>query len=191
MIGTPCLAPSAARSDAALPTYPACELRLAASVIAIGAFDGVHRGHQKVIRSAVLSAREQDCPSLVYTFDIPPKVFFSGARIITPVAEKVRKIGALGASCTVVASFDRAYAARSPEDFMTELAMLNPREIWVGADFRFGARSAGDVTLLASRFAVKVVDAVCCDQGEVISSSRIRRLLGDDPGTAKRLLACD
>jgi riboflavin kinase/FMN adenylyltransferase len=175
----------------ALPSFPACTLRLDASIVAIGAFDGVHRGHQKVIGSAVASARKHGCPSVVYTFDTPPKAFFSGARVITPVDEKMRKIGGLGASCAVVATFDQDYAARSAEDFMAELARLNPREIWVGADFRFGARSAGDVTLLATRFAVKVVSAVCCSNGEVISSSRIRQLLGHDPAAAGLLLACD
>lgn len=191
MIDTVCIPRSATRAIATLPIFPACNLHLNASVIAIGAFDGVHRGHQKVIRSAVASARQHGCPSVVYTFDTPPKAVISGARVITPVEEKVRKIGDLGVSCAVVATFDRAYAARSPEEFMAELAMLNPQEIWVGTDFRFGAKSAGDVTLLASRFVVKVVDAVCCDNGEVISSSRIRQLLGDDPRAASRLLSAD
>jgi riboflavin kinase / FMN adenylyltransferase len=159
--------------------------------VAIGAFDGVHRGHQKVIGSAVTSARQQGCPSVVYTFDTPPKAFFSGARVITPVEEKVRKIAELDATCSVVATFDRAFAARSAADFLAELALLNPREIWVGADFRFGAMSAGDVSLLATRFTVKVVNAVCCDNGEVISSSRIRDLLDLDPAAAMRLLARD
>ena len=178
-------------TPARLPVFPPRQLSLDASVVAIGAFDGVHRGHQKVIGSAVASARQRGCPSLVYTFDVPPKAFFAGARVITPVAEKMRKIAGLGVSCAVVASFDRAYAARTAEDFMAELALLNPLEIWVGADFRFGAKSAGDVALLASAFTVRVVDAVRCDRGEVISSSRIRQLLGGDPAAARHLLAID
>lgn len=179
----------AVRETARMPVFAPRQLCLGASIIAIGAFDGVHRGHQKVIGSAVASARHRGCPSLVYTFDVPPKAFFSGARVITPVGEKIRKIAGLGVACAVVAPFDRDYAARTAEDFMAELALLNPQEIWVGADFRFGAKSAGDVTLLASRFVVKVVDPVCCGRGEVISSSRIRRLLHDDPAAARQLLA--
>lgn len=181
----------AVQGIARLPVFAPKQLCLGASIVAIGAFDGVHRGHQKVIGSAVASARQRGCPSLVYTFDVPPKAYFAGARVITPVAEKMHKIAGLGVSCAVVAPFDRDYAARSPEDFMAELALLNPLEIWVGADFRFGARSAGDVALLASAFTVRVVDAVRCEQGEVISSSRIRQLLGGDPAAARRLLASD
>lgn len=175
----------------ALLTFPADTLDLPASVVAIGAFDGVHRGHQKVISSAVESARRLGCPCVVYTFDVPPKAVFAGAQVITPLPEKLRKIGQLGASCAIVARFDRAYAARSAADFMAELARLSPREIRVGADFRFGVRGTGDVALLASRFAVQVVDAVRCERGEVISSSRIRGLLGHDPAAASHLLACD
>lgn len=173
-----------------LPAFAACSLELDASVVAIGAFDGVHKGHQKVIGSAVASAARMGCPSVVYTFDTPPKAYFAGAQVLTSVEEKLRKIEMLGASCAIVAKFDRDYAARSAEVFMDELALLNPSEIWVGADFRFGAKSAGDVTLLSTRFNVRVLDAVCCDKGEVISSTRIRHLLGHDPGTASQLLGC-
>lgn len=173
-----------------LSTFPACSLELDASVVAIGAFDGVHRGHQKLIKSAVASAERLRCPSVVYTFDMPPKAFFVGAQVLTPVEEKLRKIELLGANRAVVAKFDREYAARSADSFMDELARLNPREIWVGADFRFGAKSAGDVAMLSRRFNVRVLDVVCCEKGEVISSTRIRRLLGHDPSTASQLLGC-
>lgn len=171
-----------------LRSFPACSLALNASVVAIGAFDGVHMGHQKVIGSAVASAKSMNCPSVVYTFDTPPKAFFAGAQVLTSVEEKLRKIEMLGASCAVVAKFDRDYAARSADAFMDELAQLNPQEIWVGADFRFGAKSAGDVALLATRFNVKVHDAVRCEKGQVISSTRIRGLLDRDPPSANLLL---
>ncbi len=173
-----------------LRAFPACSLALDASVVAIGAFDGVHRGHQKVIGSAVASAERRRCPSVVYTFDTPPKAFFAGAQVLTSTEEKLRKIEMLGATCAVVAKFDREYAARTADAFMDELAKLNPHEIWVGADFRFGAKSAGDVALLSTRFNVRVLDAVCCERGEVISSTRIRKLLGHDPISANQLLGC-
>ncbi|MCB2065170.1 MAG: FAD synthetase family protein [Erythrobacter sp.] len=177
-----------ANGDGAPAVFPDSTLELQASVIAIGAFDGVHLGHQKVIGSAVASARRLRCPSVVYTFDTPPKAFFAGAQVLTTVEEKLRRIGRIGADCAIVARFDRAYAARSAEDFIAELAKLNPREIWVGADFRFGARSSGDVALLARSFNVKVVDAVRCELGKVISSTRIRQLLQTDPRLVDSLL---
>lgn len=181
--------PTPQESPSTLRAFPACTLELPACVVAIGAFDGVHRGHQKVIGSAVDAARRLGCPSVVYTFDTPPKAYFAGAQVLTTIEEKLRKCRALGASCAVVARFDRAYAARSAEDFMDELARLNPLEIRVGADFRFGAGSAGDVALLSTRFNVKVEGEVRCEKGEVISSTRIRQLLRHDPGAASHLLA--
>lgn len=171
-----------------MQVHPECTLQLDASILAIGAFDGVHRGHQKLIASAVKSARTQGCDAVVYTFDTPPKAFFAGARVLTPVEEKLRRIALLGAQHTVCARFNRDYAARSTDDFMDELSRLAPREIWVGADFRFGAKSAGNVDLLATRFNVKVLDAVRCSAGQIISSTRIRELLQCDPASARSLL---
>ena len=112
-----------------LRAFPACSLALDASVVAIGAFDGVHRGHQKVIGSAVASAERRRCPSVVYTFDTPPKAFFAGAQVLTSTEEKLRKIEMLGATCAVVAKFDREYAARTADAFMDELAKLNPHDM--------------------------------------------------------------
>ncbi|MEH6755924.1 MAG: FAD synthetase family protein [Parasphingorhabdus sp.] len=172
-----------------LRSFAANQLKLDASVVAIGAFDGVHRGHQKLIGSAVASARQKSCPSVVYTFDTPPKAFFAGVRVLTSAEEKLRKIELLGVSRAVVAKFDHKFASRSAEEFMEELARLNPCEIWVGADFRFGFQSIGDVALLSTRFNVQILDAVCCERGEVISSTRIRQLLGRDPWAASRLMA--
>jgi FAD synthase len=158
-------------------------------VVAIGAFDGVHRGHQTVIGNAVDSARRHSCPAVVYTFNIPPKAVFSGARVLTDAVEKVFRIGVLGPEHCVLAHFDRDYAARPAEAFLYELAALHPIEIWVGEDFRFGAGREGDVALLTKRFPVRPIGTVRCNNGEIISSTRIRSLLeaGDDSG-AERLL---
>jgi len=169
--------------------YPAQMLQLESSIVAIGAFDGVHRGHQAVIRHAVEAARHQRCPSVVYTFNPPPKSHFLGARMLTAINEKLRRIEALQSSHAIVAEFDQIYAARSVDAFLDELADLNPREIWVGSDFRFGAKGVGDVAILAERFNVCVIDPVRCGEGAVISSTRIRDLLeGSDPLVAEGLL---
>lgn len=161
-------------------------LNLPKSVVAIGTFDGVHRGHQRVIGNAVASARRLRCPCVVYTFDIPPKTIFSGAQVLTGPAEKVRRIAALGPEHCIVAHFDRDYAARPAEAFLTELAALSPAEIWVGGDFRFGAGRRGDVTMLGEHFPVRLTDPVRCENGEIISSTQIRRLIeeGDELSAA-------
>ena len=164
-------------------------LRLDASVVAIGAFDGVHRGHQSVIRQAVATARALGVPAVVYTFDPPPKAVFAGARVLTPIEEKLRRMAGLGVHHAVVAGFDRAYASRPAASFLDELSALHPAEVRVGADFRFGAGRAGDVTMLRRHFHVSVVDSVRCESGEIISSTRIRNLIArGDTGLASHLL---
>ena len=87
-------------------------LELPRSIVAIGAFDGVHKGHQAVIKQAVQRGRKLKVPSVVYTFDPPPRVFFQGARMLTTVQEKVLKIEKLAAGHAVVARFDEVYANR-------------------------------------------------------------------------------
>jgi len=164
-------------------------LRLDACVGAIGAFDGVHRGHQPVILQAVSAARTFGIPVVVYTFDPPPKAVFAGATVLTSIEEKLRRVAALGVDHALIARFDRAYASPPPGIFIEELGALNPVEVRVGGDFRFGRHRAGDVAMLGRHFDIKVTESVCCASGEVISSSRIRDLLArGDTSTAAKLL---
>lgn len=169
--------------------YATGTLRLPGSIVAIGAFDGVHLGHQKVIGEAVEASRSLDVPAVVYTFDPPPKALFGGAMVLTDIDEKLRRLSTLAPDYAIIASFDRAYATRPAEDFVRELMLLNPIELWVGADFRFGSKRRGDVDMLARYFEVRLVDAVRCRRGEVVSSTRIRNMLddGDEMG-ARQLL---
>lgn len=146
------------------------------SVIAIGAFDGVHQGHQALISDALVQARQLGLPSVVWTFDPPPKVVFGRAAQLIPLGQKLARIARLGPDYIVVASFTRCYASRSAEEFLADLGRLAPRSIHVGGDFRFGVRQSGDVCLLARRFDVSIRQPVTCAAGETISSSRIRQL---------------
>ncbi|WP_273888523.1 hypothetical protein [Rubrobacter naiadicus] len=160
-----------------MEVYPDQTLSLPGSVITIGAFDGVHRGHQALIGKAVERAAELGVPAVVYTFDPPPRAYFQGVTVLTPIEEKMRRLQELRPQYVVVAGFDAGYAARGVEDFLEELAALNPREVWVGPDFRFGHKGAGDVSTLSARFVTRVFEPVRCGKGRVISSSRVRRLL--------------
>lgn len=160
-----------------MQTHPAKTLSLPTSVITAGAFDGVHRGHQALIHKVVERAAEVGAPSVAYTFDPPPRAYFQDAQVLTPVAEKVRRLEALGLDHAVVAVFDAAYAARSAQDFLEELADLNPVEAWVGPDFRFGHAGEGDVEALRARFTTRVFEPLRCREGTVISSNRVRALL--------------
>jgi riboflavin kinase / FMN adenylyltransferase len=160
-------------------THVYTNLELPRSIVAIGAFDGVHRGHQTVIKHAVQRGRTLNVPSVVYTFDPPPRVFFQGVRMLTTVEEKLSKIEKLGAKHAVVAIFDEVYAKQSANEFIETLAKLNPAEIMVGGNFRFGKNRQGDVALLERYFKVRVTKPVCCPKGSPISSTRIRQLISD------------
>lgn len=159
--------------------HEADSLALPESVVAIGAFDGVHRGHQKVIGEMVNKSKALGVPSVVYTFDPPPRAYFEGARILTPIQEKLRRLFELQVDYVVVANFDATYLTRTAADFIRELANLHPVEVMVGLDFRFGRGREGGLEDLAAHFPVRVIDAVCCSRGEVISSSRIRKLIAE------------
>ena len=137
------------------------QIALPASVAAIGAFDGVHRGHQHLIRAAIRDARARGVPSVVWTFDPPPKVFFGRARQLVALDQKLARIGLLGPDWIVVAPFHAAYARRSAEAFLADLGRIAPRRIHVGADFRFGARQSGDVALLARHFDLALARRFC------------------------------
>ena len=159
-----------------MQAHPSEKVRLPASVLTIGAFDGVHRGHQALISRAVRRAKALGIPSLAYTFDPPPKVYFQHALSLMPLEEKLDKLENLGLDRVIVARFDEHYAARGTEDFLAELSTLNPDEVWVGRDFRFGRLQSGDLATLGSRFSVRVLEPARCSRGEIISSTRVRRL---------------
>lgn len=162
--------------------------RLDASVVTLGAFDGVHSGHQTLISGAIKQAQARGVPSVVCTFDPPPKVFFGRAAQLCSMSQKLARISALGPDHVVIFSFDETLRALSPAAFMDKLALLRPYRICVGGDFRFGAKQAGDVHLLGTRFDVRVQPPVCCADGEVVSSTRIRGLLEQGLTTAAATL---
>lgn len=152
-------------------------LTLPASVIAVGAFDGVHKGHQEVIRQIVVHSRALGVPSLVYTFDPPPRHYFQGAQILSTVQEKVDRLQQLGVEHVVIARFEESYTKRSAASFIAELKQLSPLGVFMGNDFHFGRNREGDIGLLSRHFPVHITEPVHCADGKTISSTRIRHLL--------------
>ncbi|AXI00235.1 FAD synthetase [Sporosarcina sp. PTS2304] len=152
------------------------QLELNQSVVTIGAFDGIHRGHQALIKNAKARADSYGVPLVVYTFDPPPKVYFQNQSILTPLSEKKKFLEELGVSYTVFASFDQTYASRSVKEFIDELRLVNPQEVWVGPEFNFGKGKSGSIVDLAEHFTAFQHPVVTCPEGEVISSTRIREL---------------
>jgi riboflavin kinase/FMN adenylyltransferase len=153
--------------------------------VAIGTFDGVHRGHQAVIEGA----------DTVLTFDPHPlEVIHPAAlpKLIMPFGVKRDVIEGLGVRELVVIPFDAEFAGRSAEDFIERVLIekLRAEKVSVGENFRFGAKAKGDPAMLAARteFETRVVPLVEVD-GETVSSTRIRALVaaGDMEG-ARRCL---
>lgn len=152
--------------------------------LTIGNFDGVHLGHQALIR-AVVDNQQDLVPALMCFEPLPAAVFRPDQPVarLMGVRDRVTVCRRLGIKRMFMPRFDRQFAAMTPDQFVKNLVVsaVGARHIVVGADFRFGARAAGDVRALEQLgrqqgFSVEVVNPVC--QGDdKISSSAIRQLL--------------
>jgi riboflavin kinase / FMN adenylyltransferase len=160
---------------------------LKGGVIAVGNFDGVHRGHQSVLTRALETARERGVPALVLTFEPHPRTVFrpdSPVFRITQAPLKARILEALGFSAVIEYPFDREFSQRSPDDFVHGILKdwLGASEVVTGVDFHFGkGREGGPAFLMDAGqkygFGVTLVDAFRDENADVVSSSRIRALL--------------
>lgn len=163
--------------------------RLRGGVVAIGNFDGVHRGHQAVLDKALDEARRLGVPALVLTFVPHPRQVFRPAEplfVLTPPPMKARLVEALGFDAIVEQDFTRAFAAQSPETFVTDVLenRLGISHAVTGFDFHFGRDRQGGPAFLTTAgerhgFQVTLIDAFCDEGTDVISSSRIRALLAE------------
>jgi riboflavin kinase / FMN adenylyltransferase len=169
------------------------------AVVALGNFDGLHLGHQKVIGEALRLAAELDAPCGVLTFEPHPRAYFQPdkpAFRLTPFRIKLRQLDAMGVDYLYLLSFDRAMAERSPESFIVEVLGqgLEPIHLVVGYDFVFGKGRSGNAAMLgdlgrAAGFAVTSVPAAADAEGVVYSSTKVReRLAAGDPLGAARIL---
>ena len=171
---------------------------LAGAVVAIGNFDGVHRGHAAVIACAEQLARKLGKPAAVLTFEPHPRSLFrpdDPPFRLTPSAQRADLLAALGVRHVVEVKFDAEFAALTAEDFVTKVLheALGAAHVACGADFAFGHRRGGDVHLLEARceafgIGLTVVPQLTDESGP-ISSSRVRRALQDGyPERAAALL---
>jgi len=160
---------------------------LRGGVIAIGNFDGVHRGHQSVLKRALEEAGKRGSACLVLTFEPHPRKVFRPdvpLFILTPPAMKAKLLAELGFDAMVEQPFNRGFAALSAESFVTDVleSRLGVGHAVTGFDFHFGKdRRGGPAFLMESGarhgFGVTLVDAFRDEGADVVSSSRIRGLL--------------
>lgn len=167
------------------------------SVVCIGAFDGVHRGHRAVVGNVRERAAALKLDAIAVSFDPIPRAFFSRGALpqLTSPTEKVGLLLDAGVERVLLLRFDADLAAMPADDFIRRVLVsrLRAREVWVGENFRFGHARSGDFDVLKRAgkiegFDARSIDAVAHD-GACISSSRIRTLLAaSDFANANRLL---
>lgn len=168
------------------------------SVVCIGAFDGLHLGHQALVRRAVSRARDLGVRAAAVTFDPLPREFFArdGAppRLMA-TRSRIEGLFALGIEDVALLRFDARLSGMSADDFAERVlaGALQAREVWVGPEFRFGRARAGDLDLLRREgtrlgFEANAVEPVSV-VAERVSSTRIRgALVSGDFAHAARLL---
>ena len=169
----------------------------ASSVVALGMFDGVHIGHQTLIRRAVALAHERGAECVVCTFDRHPMAVLFPGRAPKPLLtleENLEKFRRLGADAALVQRFTPAYGAMPPEDYLEKLTSgLRAVAIVAGEDHTFGAGGRGDAGLIrkmseALHYEAVIVPPVM-DGDVVCSSTHIRALLAKgETERAQRLL---
>lgn len=155
-------------------------------VVALGNFDGVHRGHQAVIGRALDLAKGWGVPAGVMTFEPHPRSVFIPDQPpfrLTPFRIKARLIEALGVDFLLMQHFDKAFATHTAEDFIRQVLVegLGVRAVVVGYDFCFGKARSGNVALLKAQsgFETIAIDAQGGGDGQAFSSNKIRQALQD------------
>ena len=148
------------------------------SVVPIGVFDGVHRGHQLVLRHAVESARERDARVVVVTFHPHPTAILAPGHVPPMLTTLERRLALLrehGADDVEVLEFNRDLSLLSADEFVDEVLVgrLAAVQIVVGRNFRFGHRASGDVELLR-KHDLSVDDVPLLIEGGTVSSTMVR-----------------
>ena len=158
------------------------------AVLSVGNFDGLHLGHQKILRQVIERAKAEQAIAAVITFDPHPlKVLRPGQAppLVETISQRMERFAALGLEAALVLRFDRALAALSPEEFVRGVLVqeLKTAAVLVGQNFRFGHRQEGNVETLTELgrrfgFSVQIVEPAVID-GEFVSSSAVRSAVAE------------
>ncbi len=167
--------------------------------VCIGNFDGLHLGHRSIISLLKSESQSRNLKSVILTFEPHPFKFFKKEiKLISTPRKRAEKFAALNSDYLVYADFNKDLADMPPEDFFKEILInkLHAKVIIVGNDYRFGSGKKGDASLLVEFGRKYNVDILLAhklkdDNGEIISSSRIRELLSQGlVDEAAKLLKC-
>lgn len=177
------------------------------TVLTIGNFDGVHKGHQELIRRAVSKARELGVPAVVFTFEPHPLTVLRPElklKRLFDADDRREQLEKLGVDILVVEPFSRSFSQLTPEKFLIDnvIRPFQPKAVIVGYDFSFGANRAGGIDFLLAHakspgvpFDVEVVPPVTIElpvdsgsQPTIVSSTRIRQALAAGRADEARLL---
>src|SRR6476659_2248258 len=158
------------------------------TVLTLGVFDGLHLGHQKIMRMVVERARAADTVATAITFDPHPRSVLhpeSAPPLLQTLDQRLANLEVLGIEQTIVIAFDHEFASQSAEDFIRDIVhdRLHAKEVYLGKGFAFGRGRGGNIELLRKMsgelgFTADEVNEVRL-RGHRISSSRIRELLAE------------
>jgi riboflavin kinase / FMN adenylyltransferase len=166
------------------------------SWLTIGVFDGVHRGHQQIIKTLISGAHQASAPAVVLTFWPHPAAVLGGSEVkcLTTPDERAELLFDLGVDAVITQTFDRLVANTSAQDFAASLKQhFGLKQLFMGYDFALGKGREGNAARLTEigrqlGYSVEVIPAVS-DESGVISSTEIRKLVGvGDVEEAARLL---
>ena len=159
------------------------------SIVTVGVFDGVHRGHQALIRQLVAAAHQQNQVAVVLTFFPHPDVMLreiSAPYYLATAEQRAVLLGDLGVDVVVTLSFDEDLRQMRAADFVDQLfEFVNMSEIWATADFAMGYQREGNIGFLREQaaskdFVVRTIEPIADpDTGTMVSSTTIRELLRD------------
>lgn len=158
-----------------------------ASVVAIGVFDGVHRGHAALVRTAAKAAAEREARCVVVTFDPHPTAVVAPHAVparLASVDRRVELLGSLGVDAVCVLPFTKELSQLSPEYFVRHVLVggLHAKAVVVGENWRFGHKAAGTVdtlTELGAEYGFEVLPQTLTADDEVYSSTRVRKLVAE------------
>src|SRR4051812_36118704 len=160
---------------------------LTGGAVAIGNFDGVHRGHTALLQAAMDAAEERGIAALVLTFEPHPRTIFKPEVPVfrlTPLPAKARILTAVGLGGWVVIPSDGTFSTMTADAFVEQILVerLRIEAVVVGRDFHFGKGRGGSAATLTTHsrtfgFSLRIVDPVVGDSGETVSSSSIRDAL--------------